>query len=273
MTILLSVLGIFLMFVALYLYMVCPRLFHKPNISRLQGVHYAHRGLFDNETIAPENSLAAFRKAVKAGYGIEMDVQLSKDNVPVIFHDETLERMCGVKGNVCDYTLKELKKMKLAYSNETIPTFAEALRVVDGKVPLIIEYKIYGLGLKVCELGNAILEEYNGVYCIESFHPLAVRWYRKFRPDVVRGILSMNYWKKEEYRGKALYLLLTMLMMNVVARPDFIAYCHSDAGNVSRRLCRKLGALSVAWTIQSKEEYEKAKPHFDLFIFDSFILK
>ena len=115
---------------------------NKPDRTPLLGVHYAHRGLFDNESDAPENSLAAFKKAVEAGYGMEFDVQLSKDDIPIVFHDATLQRMCGVEGNVWEYTLKELQQMKLQQSNETIPTLEQVLRVVAGKVPLIIEYKM-----------------------------------------------------------------------------------------------------------------------------------
>lgn len=262
-----------LFLVLLYLFLVAPRMVQKPDRSALHGVHYAHRGLFDNASSAPENSLAAFRKAVEAGYGIEMDVQLSKDDIPVVFHDGTLKRMCGVDGNVWDYTLEELRKMKLADSEETIPTFEAVLRTIRGKVPLIIEYKMDRSDTKVCELGNALLEKYPGVYCMESFHPFAVRWYRKHRPDVVRGQLSMNYWKEKKYKGKLLYLALTYLLFNFLTRPDFIAYRHSDADNFSRRVCQKLGALCVAWTIRSQEDYEKAKDKFDLFIFDSCIPK
>ena len=155
-------------------------------------------------------------------------------------------------------------------SNETIPTFAHVLEIVDGRVPLIIEYKMDRVNTKVCELGNALLEKYKGVYCIESFHPLAVLWYRKHRPDVIRGQLSQDY-AKTEYKGIQ-YWLMKNLLTNFVTRPDFIAYKHSDFRNLSRRICRALGALSVAWTVRSQEQYEKAKPHFDLFIFDSFIL-
>ena len=94
--------------VLLYLFLIAPRLWKKPDRTPYMGIHYAHRGLFDNKSEAPENSLAAFRKAVEAGYGIELDVQLSKDKKLVVFHDATLKRMCGEKGNVWDYTLDEL---------------------------------------------------------------------------------------------------------------------------------------------------------------------
>ena len=258
-----------LILAALYLFMSAPRIFGKPDRKPFCGVHYAHRGLFDNQSDAPENSLKAFAKAVKAGYGIELDVQLSKDKVPVVFHDASLKRMCGIDGNVWEYTLKELQKMHLMGSEQTIPTFAEVLETIGGKVPIIVEYKMDVPDTKVCELGDALLQNYKGVYCIESFHPFAVAWYKKNRPEVVRGQLAMDYWKEDKYKGKALYWMLTNLMLNFLGRPDFIAYKHQDVSQISRKICKKLGALSVAWTIRSQEDYEKVKKDFDLFIFDS----
>ena len=257
--------------IVLYLFLVSPRMFGKPDHSFLNGVHYAHRGLFDNGSEAPENSLRAIEKAVENGYGIEFDVQLSKDQVPVVFHDLSLERMCGVKGNVCDYTLEELQTFRLADSNETIPTLKQVLEAVDGKVPLIIEYKMDIVNTKVCELSNQLLENYDGLYCIESFHPWAVKWYKEHRPEIVRGQLSQDYSKEEKYNGIQ-FTIMKQLLTNFLTRPDFIAYRHTDADVYARRVCSMLGALSVAWTIRSQEEYETVKSDYDLFIFESFIL-
>lgn len=264
---------IIIVVIILYFLLIAPRMFRKPDRTPLYGVYYAHRGLFDNKTDAPENSLPAFQKAVNSGYGIELDVQLSKDNIPVVFHDASLKRMCGTNGNVWEYNLTELKKMKLAGSDATIPTFAEVLATVDGKVPLIIEYKLDVQQTKVCKLVNEQLLNYKGFYCIECFHPLALLWYRTHRPDIVRGQLCMEYWKEEPYRGNLLFLLLSHLVTNIATRPDFIAYKHSDASNFSRRITKYLGALSIAWTIKNQEQLEAARKNFDLFIFDSFIPK
>ena len=266
------ILVILLALVALYIYMICPRVINRPDITKFKNRHYAHRGLHDNRTLAPENSLEAFRLAVEAGYGIEMDVQLTKDNIPVVFHDKTLKRLCGKDGYVWDYTLEELQQNTLADSQERIPTFKEVLDLVEGKVPLIIEYKMDRPTTKVCELGDQPLNDYNGVYCIESFHPKAVRWYRKHRPEIVRGQLSMDFSKDEKYNAPY-FVVMTYLLSNFITRPDFIAYNHKDEHILSRRLCKKLGGLSVAYTIKNQESYEKVKEAFDLFIFDSFILK
>lgn len=264
---------ILLVLVALYLFLIAPRMIHRADRTPFLNRHYAHRGLFDNESEAPENSLAAIRKAVEAGYGIEFDVQLTKDEKLVVFHDATLKRMCGVEGNVWEYTLEELRQFKLAKSEETIPTFEEVLAAVDSRVPLIIEYKLDRVQTKVCELADKVLQGYQGVYCVECFHPLAVYWYRKNRPDVMRGQLCEEYFRFDKYKGNHIMTVMSFLLPNVVTRPDFIAYNHLHESNISRRLCRMLGGLSVAYTIKSEAEYGKAKDKFDLFIFDSFILK
>lgn len=256
----------------IYLFMISPRMFGKPDRSQFRGVHYAHRGLFDNQSDSPENSLSAFQKAVENGYGIEFDVQLSKDKIPVVFHDLSLKRMCGIEGNICDYTLQELQMMKLKDSEQTIPTLEQVLEVVGGKVPLIIEYKMDIVDTLVCELGNAILENYSGVYCIESFHPWAVKWYKENRPDILRGQLSENYANDpEKYQGFQFWIMKNLLT-NFLTRPDFIAYKHSDANVFSRKVCTWLGALPVAWTIKNQDDYENAKASYELFIFDSCIL-
>lgn len=267
-----TVLIILLVFVGVYLFLTAPRMLHRADRAAFLNRHYAHRGLFDHEGDAPENSLPAFRRAVEAGYGIEFDIQLTKDEQIVVFHDASLMRMCGVQGKVWEYTYAELQQLSLKESGEKIPTFEEVLEVVDGKVPLIIEYKLDRVQTRVCELADRILSEYQGVYCIESFHPLAVMWYKHNRPSVMRGQLCEEHFRLEKFKKKPLYYVMSFLLTNFLTRPDFIAYKHQHAHNISRRVCRRLGALSVAFTIKSREEYEQVKDQFDLFIFDSFLL-
>lgn len=269
-----KIIVIFLVAVLLYLFFITPRMVCRAKRSPFRDYpFYAHRGLFDNEKVIPENSLAAFGRAVNAGYGIELDVQLTKDDQLVVFHDAALKRMCGVEGNVWDYTLEELKSFRLKNTAEVIPTFEEALKLIDGRTPLIVEYKMDRPLTKVCELGNQLLRKYRGVYCIESFHPLALMWYRKHRPDVMRGQLSGKLVKREEgFAHNLAYFMVQNLLTNVVTRPDFIAYDYRYYRNFSRRICRWLGALPVAYTIKSREQYEKVKEEFELFIFDSCLL-
>lgn len=255
---------------ALYLFAIMPRIGNGPERSPFMNVYYAHRGLHDNKTEAPENSLMAFRRAAEAGYGIELDVQLTKDCIPVVFHDETLRRICKVGGNVCDYTYEELQKYSLCDSEEKIPLLTDVLKVVDGKVPLIVEIKVYEDAAKVCDAVDAVLQEYQGIYCMESFHPLAIYWYRKNRPEILRGQLSSNFHQLGQNESFPKWLV-HYLLLNILGRPDFIAYNYKFKYNISRVLCRYLfRAISVAYTIKSQEALEKNRKSFDLFIFEKF---
>lgn len=257
--------------VLLYFLAIMPRLGHRKARKDFLGVYYAHRGLHDNQSAAPENSLAAFKKAVKAGYGIELDVQMSKDKVPVVFHDFTLERICGKPGKVCDYTWQELNDFTLCGSSETIPRFEDVLKTVKGKVPLIVELKVEWMDLTVCPAVDALLREYKGLYCIESFNPLVLLWYRRYGNHVVRGQLSDGFVKSGEFKG-VLYVLLQNLTLNWMTKPDFVAYNHKYASVPARKICRSLYKnMAVAWTIRSQEELEAARNEFDIFIFDSFV--
>lgn len=261
---------ILILLLALYLLAIMPRMTSRPDASMLMDRWYAHRGLHDNQADAPENSMAAFEKAVSAGYGIELDVQLTRDRVPVVFHDESLMRVCGIEGNVRDYNYADLMQYPLFDSAQHIPRFEDVLEMVDGRTPLIVEIKIHEDADEVCTRADALLRAYQGPYCIESFDPRAVQWYRKNRPQIVRGQLSCRYAKpgKRETLTEA---CLHHLLLNFLGRPDFIAYDHHSRGNLSRVLCRRLfRALSVAWTIRSQQELDACRKDFDLFIFEGF---
>lgn len=257
--------------VVIYLLMIMPRMVHKADPTPFQKALYAHRGLHNNLTDAPENSMKAFQKAVKNGYGIEMDIQLSKDNIPVVFHDFTLERVCGVKGKVSDYTYEQLQQFLLCHSRERIPRLTDVLKLVDGKVPLIIEFKIERFDLALCKAADKILREYKGLYCMESFNPLGVFWYRRNHKEIMRGQLSDAFHREGIYKGP-LYFVLENLLFNFLTQPDFIAFNHKYPRMLSRRIVHRLyGNTAAAWTIKNQQELEKAKRYFDIFIFDSFI--
>ncbi len=259
--------------ILLYLLMIMPRIIGKPDTEIFKKWLYAHRGLHNNESDAPENSMKAFRKAVESGYGIEMDIQLTRDKVPVVFHDFTLKRICGVEGRVKDYTYEQLQQFRLCNSEEQIPRFEDVLRLVDGKVPLIVEFKIEFRDLSLCPIADKLLREYKGLYCMESFNPLCVNWYRIHRAKIVRGQLADGFLQEGKYRG-ILYFVLQNLLTNFLSRPDFVAYNHKYPNGLSRKICRGLYKnMAVAWTIRSEEELAEAKKHFEVFIFDSFLPK
>ena len=262
----------------LYLLSIKPRLINRPDYSHLRGYYYAHRGLHNMNPDAPasykgnipENSRTAIQNAIDHGYGIEFDVHLTKDSIPVVFHDDSLLRICGVNGYLRDYTYEELQQFSLLGTNEKIPAFTDILELVGGRVPLIIEYKVEkGNTDKLCSICNTILADYDGPYCIESFHPLAVFWYRKHRPDIVRGQLSEDFTQEKLTFPR---FLMSHLIGNFYGSPDFVAYNCQHRKEISRVLCGRLyRALRVAWTVRSKEELKDIAPYFDLYIFENFL--
>ncbi|MBQ1272695.1 MAG: glycerophosphodiester phosphodiesterase [Clostridia bacterium] len=257
-----GILGFFLLCFLVFLFLIKPRsVKNRPDTAPFVGKEYAHRGL--HTKAVPENSLRAFQGAVDRGLGIELDVQLSKDGQVVVFHDLTLNRVAGVDGKVIDYTAEELSKMSLNGQPDGIPSLKQVLELVDGKIPLIIEVKIPGFDLSVCPKLFDLLDEYKGPYCVESFHPFVLDWLRKNRPDVLRGQLSSNFFGHGEEGNKLQLFAVKNLLLNVIARPDFIAYDIRYPNTWAFRLCRDVWkALPIGWTIRTEEELEEAKKHF-----------
>ena len=257
------ILGALLLFLLLFIFAVMPRRKREAAEPFLQ-THYAHRGLW-GEGVA-ENSLSAFSSAVEAGYGIELDVQLSADGEVVVFHDESLARVTGCEGSLYEKELSFLKTLCLSGTKDTIPTLREVLALVDGKVPLLIEIKSDHAWRTVCEKTAALLDSYTGAYCIESFHPLCVAWFRKHREGIVRGQLSARLWKEKKHRTLP-YLIVQNLLLNFYARPDFIAYDFRDRNYFAFRLALLWQPYTFAWTVKSAEEAKKAR-RFDALIFE-----
>ncbi len=255
----------------LYMLAIMPRIFNRPDTTLFKKVYFAHRGLHDNEGDAPENSMAAFQKAVEAGLGIELDVQVTRDGVPVIFHDFTLDRICGTEGKIADCTYGQLQDYTLCESEERIPRLKDFLAMVDGRVPLIVEIKAETADVSCCAVIDRMLCAYGGAYCIESFNPMVLWWFRINRGEVVRGQLSSNF-RREGVYWNILYFGMTHLLFNFLTKPDFIAYNHKFSEEPGRRICRRLYRHpAAAWTIRSQQDLEALKGEYDVFIFDSFL--
>ena len=212
------------------------------------GVNYAHRGLHRRDMSVPENSIEAFRLAARAGYGIELDVQLSRDGQVVVFHDATLNRVCGVDARVDELDYADLKKLKLCGQDTGIPLFSEVLDVIRGRGPLIVELKSGRRNRELCEKTYALLESYRGEVCIESFNPFIVGWFRFHARDLVRGQLAMpTRYYVEEKMPLAQSFLLSHCLMNFIGRPQFIA-CRIGYRPPTVRLASALGAMRFGWT-------------------------
>ena len=208
----------------------------------------------------------AFRAAAEAGYGVELDIQLSRDGQVVVFHDDTLDRVCGVHGRVDEFTFEELRGMRLCGTQETIPLLTEVFEVMGGRTPMIIELKTGRRNDELCEKGLALMRAYNGPYCIESFDPRIVRWFRKNAKDVLRGQLSDA---PASFRDepKPLAFALGCLFTNVLARPQFIAYGPGKKPWTAR-LAEAMGAIRVCWTVRPEDDINAKEAENDAVIFE-----
>lgn len=258
--------------------------------------------------LAPENSLAAFAAACEAGYGIELDLQLTLDGQVVVVHDADLLRVAGDPRRIEDLTYDELtriplfpaangskpgdlkavplpdaeEKVPLVVTPPTAPTgyyqhvplFSDVLKVVAGRAPLIVEYKFSNnqawgeREVELMEKGHALLEAYSGPYVIESFHPGAVNWYKEHHPDVCRGQLS---WPASLGKNGPAEWAAGLLAFDWLSRPDFIAYDWTGGSSPQVRLARAMGAITVSWTVRSSAELADCDQFFDHHIFEAFV--
>lgn len=240
-------------------------------LKSFTGWAYAHRGLHGNGV--PENSLKAFRRAVAEGYGAELDVHLLADGNLAVIHDSALKRTTGSDGDIEDLTTPELQKYFLEGTFECIPELSQVLEIYEGVAPIIVELKskddnVDSLCLSVCRL----LDNYSGQYCIESFDPRCVFWFRKHRPDVIRGQLAENFFKTKNCTLPFLVkLLMSNHLTNFLTFPDFIAYRYSDRNTLMTRICRKLWKLQgVTWTVTTKLDFDNAVKDSWIPIFEKF---
>lgn len=260
-----------LFLILLYLFMICPSL--KPSTENFfEDWSFAHRGLHSQENNVPENSMEAFRLAVENGYGIEMDVHITKDGVAVVHHDGNLLRTCHVDVPIRNLHYDELCGYPLS-DGSYIPKLTEVLRLVEGRVPLIVEIKRESGVTRCAEEVLRILKTYSGPYCVESFDPRAMGVFRKKVPDVIRGQLTQaGHYQKGNWFW---YFSMKYLLGNFISRPHFLAVNVKKDRSLSYTLCTKLfRAYPVGWTVRSRKEAEESfKKGYRNLIFEHFHMK
>lgn len=275
MNFLLTIAVMLLLIFAGYLFLIAPdirkRKLHVPAVFFRP---YAHRGLHDGPDHIPENSLPAFQRALEKGYGIEMDVRLTRDGQMVIHHDASLLRMCGKDVKIAALTLEEIRRYRLGSTGEKIPTLEEALDAIAGKTPLIVELKHDRIGdTHLAQMLYARMQSYAGPYCVESFDPMMMRWFKKHAPQVIRGQLAYDPARLGHAEGKkgVIYFLAAHLLCNFLSRPDFVAYGYETDGNPSFRVMRSLfRPYLAAWTVRSLEDFKRLQGQYDWQIFEAF---
>lgn len=191
---LLIILGLIVGLGAAWLFLIAPRLFGRPDAREFIRYDYAHRGWHGGAPKIEESTLPAFREAIVRGFGIEMDVRLTGDGIPVVFHDSTLLRLFGRDVRVCDLSYRELSAYRFA-SGEGVPTLMQVLASVSGRVPLLIELKTERDTTRLCQTVCSLLDRYTGFYAVESFDPFVLHWFRKNRVQVLRGQLLTRFSK------------------------------------------------------------------------------
>lgn len=237
--------------------------------SFIVNTYFAHRGLWDENV--PENSLAAYSKAMEKGYGIELDVHDIIDGTPVCFHDDKLSRLTGKDGYINKLKESDLKDYKLNGTNQHIPTLKEALELIDGKVPVIIEIKN---NFRPSILEKNILEllkTYKGEVAIVSFNPFILKWFKDNAPHIMRGQNSC-YFNLEHDKIIPFFkrLILKRMWLNSISDPHFISYQTDNLPNfyVKKRRNKKLPLL--AWPVTNQQEYNRVMKYVDNIIFENF---
>ncbi|WP_102224113.1 glycerophosphodiester phosphodiesterase family protein [Acidimangrovimonas sediminis] len=224
----------------------------------------AHRAYHDRAAGRPENSLPAVEAAIAAGYGIEIDLQPSSDGVPMVFHDYDLKRLTGEAGPIKGRSAAELGRLPLI-GGGTIPTLAEVLDTVAGRVPLLVEIKdqdgASGPGVGALEAAAAaLLRGYTGPLAVMSFNPHSVAAMAGLAPAIPRGLTTCGY-APEDWK-----LLPPARAAELREIPDYdrvgASFISHEAKDLSRPRVAELkaqGAAILCWTIRSPEAEAEAR--------------
>jgi glycerophosphoryl diester phosphodiesterase len=224
-------------------------------------VPFAHRGLHGGGRV--ENSNGAFRAAAEAGYGIELDVQLSRDGWPMVFHDDRLDRLTNKSGPLAALTASELRSIRLYTSNEVMPTLREALEIVWARVPVLIEVKAPDRHVApLCEAVARALEGYAGPVGVMSFNPEVGAWFARRAPERLRGLVVSERGKKG-LRGR-----LGRRLALWRSRADFLAYDIRDLPSPFAAAARARGVPIYTWTVRSEADRARGAAHADQIIFE-----
>ena len=231
----------------------------------------AHRGLWSKGG-PPENSLAAFEAACEAGYGIELDVQLSSDGEAMVFHDTALARLTGREGRVSDHTADDLAKTKLPGGEETIPTLSETLTLVGRRALVLIELKTpYGEVGPLEQRVHDIVIDHAGPIAIIGFNPYSHAWFADRHPSVLRGLDSYSYRGPDAARlAPEQRKSFAKLEHVAIARPHFLALSLDMLPDPRAEAFRADGMPVVAWTTRAPAEWDKVSGHCDNHIFEGF---
>jgi len=232
----------------------------------------AHRGLHDEAQGIVENSASAVAAAIAKGYAIEADLQCAADGLPVVFHDEQLDRLTREKGPVAARDAASLCAIPLRHGNDHILSLAGLLGLVDGRVPLVLEVKSTWGGDRRYEASIAeILKYYRGPVAVMSFDPDCVAAFKRLAPRLPRGLISERFADTRHWSNLRPLRRFAMrhLLTAALARPNFIAYDIKALPALAPAMARSLFGLPLlTWTVRSEADKAKAKQYADAMIFE-----
>ena len=231
----------------------------------------AHRGLHDSATGIVENTASAFQAAIDAGYAIEFDVQEAGDGAAMVFHDATLDRLMQASGPVIALDSEQLKRINFKNINDRLQTLPEALEMIAGRVPVLIEIKSNWHPRGPFESGLAqILKAYDGRAAVMSFDPNSVAAFAGHAPEVPRGLLAGPFRNPRYWGHLSAWQRLCMrhLICASIARPHFVAYDIDGLPSLAPVIWRQaLNRTLLAWTVRSEPERRRAQRWADAMIF------
>lgn len=229
------------------------------------GPPLAHRGYHDRAAGRPENSRAAFRAAIAAGYGIECDVQLSSDGRAMVFHDYDLRRLTPDSGPLRGRSAAELARIPLRDADETVPTLAEVLDLIGGQVPILVEIKDQdgAMGPDVGPLEAAVaadLAGYRGPVAVMSFNPHSVAAFARAAPEVARG-LTTSAWHARDWDTIPAHVRERLRGIPDYERlgASFISHEAKDLARPRVAELKAAGGAVLCWTIRSPEAEAEAR--------------
>lgn len=247
-----------------------------PLPAALRRLPVAHRAYHDRAARRPENSPAAVRAAIEAGYAIEIDVQLSRDGIAMVFHDEELDRLTAATGLLADRTAAELATIPLTDADDGIPTLAEILTLVGGRVPLLIELKdqTMVMGPTDGRLEAAVaadLAGYAGDVALMSFNPHCMINMAQLAPGIARGITTSAYDPGEWAPVPAEVCdRLREIPDYDSAGASFISHEGRDLARPRVAELKAAGAAILCWTIRSPEAEAAARAIADNVTFETY---
>lgn len=234
-------------------------------------IFVAHRGLHLQSDKIPENSLKAFEMAIIEGYEIELDVRLTSDKVPVVFHDLSLKRMTGNSKNINCMTLKQIKELNLNDTKHKIPTLKEALELINGSCIVFIDLKGYNLfGKELEKQVISCLSNYKGKVVLMAFNPLRLKYmYKRLKcKDLCQLIVNTDDKITDCIINK---LVTNRFIIKKITHADILGYNKKRTDKSNYIKGREKNCKLLSWTIKSQKECDRIKSYCDYIVFEDFI--